>query len=57
MNVHLDGNITFVEFRNFCLEYSSAMDFLGKITLGAYPEAPEPPLDLMRLKLEEEKAQ
>ena len=38
MNTKSDGNISFEEFEQFCREFPSAMDFLGKITLDQYPE-------------------
>jgi hypothetical protein len=37
MNSTLDGRITFAEFKTFCARFPSAMDFLGRITLGEYP--------------------
>ena len=39
MNVKLDGKIKFDEFRGFCEQFPSAMDFLGRLTIGDYPYA------------------
>jgi len=37
MNTTLDGRIKFDEFKKFCEIFPSAMDFLGRITIGNYP--------------------
>jgi len=41
MNTSKDGKIKFKEFRNFCEQFPSAMDFLGRLTIGSYPNATE----------------
>jgi len=37
MNTSLDGKIKFDEFKAFCDQFPSAMDFLGRLTIGNYP--------------------
>ena len=39
MNTSKDGQIKFDEFKAFCEQFPSAMDFLGRLTLGTYPNS------------------
>ena len=41
MNTKLDGKISFDEFVDFCKLNPSAIDFLGRITIGPYPMSAE----------------
>ncbi len=41
MNTNLDGRITQDDFRAFCQQQPSAMDFICRLTIGPYPPTDE----------------
>ena len=38
MKVSKDGKIYPQDFRNFCVKFPSAMDFIARLTLGEHPQ-------------------